>query len=95
MNDKLASLSQAVSELSTKNGSMQNAGKSGIDTKSSPYALSNVQSDLEQIILLQKELSAKITLIKELNSPKPVKQNAKKTVKKTRSSKPSNPLKFP
>lgn len=95
MNDKLASLSQAVSELSTKHGSMQNAGESGIDTKSSTYALSNVQSDLEQIILLQKELSAKITLLKELNSPKPVKQNAKKTVKKTRSSKPSNPLKFP
>jgi hypothetical protein len=95
MNDKLASLFQAVSEINTTLAPRQNVEKAGIDAESSTYVLSNVKSDLEQIILLQKELSAKITLLKELNSPKPVKQNAKKTAKKTRSSKPSNPLKFP
>ena len=95
MNDKLASLSQAVSEINTTIASKQNVEKAGIDAESSSYLLSNVKSDLEQIILLQKELSAKITLLKDLNNPKPVTQNVRKTSTKSSSSKPSNPLKFP
>lgn len=95
MNDKLASLSQAVSEINTTIASEQNVEKAGIDAESSSYVLSNVKSDLEQIILLQKELSAKITLLKDLSNPKPVTQNVRKTSTKSSSSKPSNPLKFP
>lgn len=95
MNDKLASLSQAVSEINTTIASEQNVEKAGIDAESSSYLLSNVKSDLEQIILLQKELSAKITLLKDLSNPKPVTQNVRKTSTKSSSSKPSNPLKFP
>lgn len=95
MNDKLASLSQAVSEINTTIASKQNVEKAGIDAESSSYVLSNVKSDLEQIILLQKELSAKITLLKDLSNPKPVTQNVRKTSTKSSSSKPSNPLKFP
>ena len=95
MNDKLASLSQAVSEINTTIASKQNVEKAGIDAESSSYVLSNVKSDLEQIILLQNELSAKITLLKDLSNPKPVTQNVRKTSTKSSSSKPSNPLKFP
>ena len=95
MNDKLASLSQAVSEINTTIASKQNVEKAGIDAESSSYVLSNVKSDLEQIILLQKELSAKITLLKDLSNPKPVTQNVRKTSTKSSSSKSSNPLKFP
>lgn len=95
MNDKLASLSRAVSEINTTIASKQNFEKAGIDAESSSYLLSNVKSDLEQIILLQKELSAKITLLKDLSNPKPVTQNVRKTSTKSSSSKPSNPLKFP
>jgi len=95
MNDKLASLFQAVSEINTTLAPRQNVEKAGIDAESSTYVLSNVKSDLEQIILLQKELSAKITLLKDLSNSKPVTQNVKKTSTKSSSSKPSNPLKFP
>jgi len=95
MNDKLASLFQAVGEINTTLAPRQNVEKAGIDAESSTYVLSNVKSDLEQIILLQKELSAKITLLKDLSNSKPVTQNVKKTSTKSSSSKPSNPLKFP
>jgi len=95
MNDKLASLFQAVGEINTTLAPRQNVEKAGIDAESSSYVLSNVKSDLEQIILLQKELSAKITLLKDLSNSKPVTQNVKKTSTKSSNSKPSNPLKFP
>jgi len=95
INDKLASLFQAVGEINTTLAPRQNVEKAGIDAESSTYVLSNVKSDLEQIILLQKELSAKITLLKDLSNSKPVTQNVKKTSTKSSSSKPSNPLKFP
>lgn len=95
MNDKLASLFQAVSEINTTLAPRQNVEKAGIDAESSSLVLSNVKSDLEQIILLQKELSAKITLLKDLGNSKPVTQNVRKTSTKSSSSKPSNPLKFP
>ena len=95
MNDKLASLFQAVGEINTTLAPGQNVEKAGIDAESSSYVLSNVKSDLEQIILLQKELSAKITLLKDLSNSKPVTQNVRKTSTKSSSSKPSNPLKFP
>ena len=66
------------------------------DTATNGYELVNVQSDLEQIILLQKELSAKITLLQDISKPrnKVVTKRTTNTTKK-QSSKPANPLKFP
>ena len=66
------------------------------DIATSAYQLVNVQSDLEQIILLQKELSAKITLLQDISKPrnKVVAKSTTNTTKK-QSSKPANPLKFP
>ena len=66
------------------------------DTDTSAYELVNVQSDLEQIILLQKELSAKITLLQDISKPrnKVVTKRTTHTTKK-QSTKPANPLKFP
>ena len=66
------------------------------DTSTSAYELINVQSDLEQIILLQKELSAKITLLQDISKPrnKVVTKRITNTAKK-QSTKPANPLKFP
>ena len=66
------------------------------DSDTSAYELVNVQSDLEQIILLQKELSAKITLLQDISKPrnKVVTKRTTNTTKK-QSTKPVNPLKFP
>ena len=66
------------------------------DTDTSAYELVNVQSDLEQIILLQKELSAKITLLQDISKPRNqvVTKRTTNTTKK-QSTKPANPLKFP
>jgi len=66
------------------------------DTDTNAYELVNVQSDLEQIILLQKELSAKITLLQDISKPrnKVVTKRTTNTTKK-QSTKPANPLKFP
>ena len=66
------------------------------DVATSAYQLVNVQSDLEQIILLQKELSAKITLLQDISKPrnKVVTKRTTNTTKK-QSTKPINPLKFP
>ena len=66
------------------------------DTNTSAYELVNVQSDLEQIILLQKELSAKITLLQDISKPRN-KVVTKRTTNSTKkqSTKPANPLKFP
>jgi hypothetical protein len=70
--------------------------KPDADTATSAYELVNVQSDLEQIILLQKELSAKITLLQDISKPrnKVVTKRTTNTTKK-QSTKPVNPLKFP
>lgn len=66
------------------------------DTATNGYELVNVQSDLEQIILLQKELSAKITLLQDISKSrnKVVTKRTTNTTKK-QSTKPANPLKFP
>ena len=70
--------------------------KPDADTANSAYELVNVQSDLEQIILLQKELSAKITLLQDISKPrnKVVTKRTTNTTKK-QSTTPVNPLKFP
>ena len=66
------------------------------NSASSAYKLVNVQSDLEQIILLQKELSAKITLLQDISKPRNnVVSKRTTSTNKKQNPKPSNPLKFP
>jgi hypothetical protein len=88
---KLERTSSSASPSSEVNTTTSNVGS---DVGS--YELVNVQSDLEQIILLQKELSAKITLLQDIAKPQ-AKVTTKRTPNSTRkqSTKPSNPLKFP
>ena len=83
--------------ISNANASTEvNAIASGPGSAKSAYELVNVQSDLEQIILLQKELSAKITLLQDISKPKNEVATKRTTSTRTKqSSKPSNPLKFP
>lgn len=59
------------------------------------YNFVNVQSDLEQMLLLQKELSAKITMLQDALKPKKVLTKTTKRTTKPTSPKPNNPLKFP
>ena len=87
-------LEQAISDATSS--TEVTTTKPDADTATSSYELVNVQSDLEQIILLQKELSAKITLLQDISKPrnKVVTKRTTNTTKK-QSTKPVNPLKFP
>ena len=87
-------LEQAISDATSS--TEVNTTDSNEDNATSAYELVNVQSDLEQIILLQKELSAKITLLQDISKPrnKVVTKRITNTAKK-QSTKPANPLKFP
>ena len=87
-------LEQAISDAASS--TEVNTTEPNEDTATSAYELVNVQSDLEQIILLQKELSAKITLLQDISKPrnKVVTKRITNTAKK-QSTKPANPLKFP
>ena len=87
-------LEQAISDATSS--TEVNTTESNENTATSAYELVNVQSDLEQIILLQKELSAKITLLQDISKPqsKTVTKRTTTTTKK-RPTKPANPLKFP
>ena len=87
-------LEQAISDATSS--TEVNTTESNENTATSDYELANVQSDLEQIILLQKELSAKITLLQDISKPrnKVVTKRTTNTTKK-QSTKPANPLKFP
>jgi len=87
-------LEQAISDAASS--TEVNTTESNEDTATSAYELANVQSDLEQIILLQKELSAKITLLQDISKSrnKVVTKRTTNTTKK-QSTKPANPLKFP
>jgi hypothetical protein len=65
------------------------------DTEAYEYGLQQVRSDFEQVILLQKELSAKISLLQKdavakVSAPKKV-----STKKKTPKPAPKNPFQYP
>ena len=89
-----ALLEKAISDATS--ATEVNTTEPNEDTDTNGYELVNVQSDLEQIILLQKELSAKITLLQDISKPrnKVVTKRTTNTTKK-QSTKPANPLKFP
>ena len=90
-----SSLEQAISNANVS--SEVNTTTADAGSADSVYKLVNVQSDLEQIILLQKELSAKITLLQDISKPRKtvVTRSTNTNSSKKQSSNPSNPLKFP
>ena len=90
-----SSLEQAISNANVS--TEVNTTTADVGSADSVYKLVNVQSDLEQIILLQKELSAKITLLQDISKPRNTVVTKRTTTNssKKQSSNPSNPLKFP
>lgn len=90
-----SSLEQAISNANVSTEVNTTTADAG--SADSVYKLVNVQSDLEQIILLQKELSAKITLLQDISKPRKtvVTRSTNTNSSKKQSSNPSNPLKFP
>ena len=90
-----SSLEQAISNANVSTEVNTTTADAG--SADSVYKLVNVQSDLEQIILLQKELSAKITLLQDISKPRNtvVTKSTTTNSSKKQSSNPSNPLKFP
>ena len=89
-----ALLEQAIAK--NANSTEVNTNTPDENSASSAYKLVNVQSDLEQIILLQKELSAKITLLQDISKPRNnVVSKRTTSTNKKQTPKPSNPLKFP
>ena len=89
-----ALLEQAIAK--NTNSTEVNTNTPDENSASSAYKLVNVQSDLEQIILLQKELSAKITLLQDISKPRNnVVSKRTTSTNKKQNPKPSNPLKFP
>lgn len=90
-----SSLEQAISNANVSTEVNTTTADAG--SADSVYKLVNVQSDLEQIILLQKELSAKITLLQDISKPRKtvVTRSTNTNSSKKQSLNPSNPLKFP
>ena len=89
-----SSLEQAISNANVSTEVNTTTADAG--SADSVYKLVNVQSDLEQIILLQKELSAKITLLQDISKPRnKVVTKSNTNTSKKQSAKPTNPLKFP
>lgn len=104
LSQKLSSLIDEVKQITLKlnDGLIYESGgvtaNSDVALEGKPndaYAFVDVRSDLEQIILLQKELSAKITALQDAAKPKTtVVKRRSNPVKKTPKT-PSNPLSFP
>ena len=96
--DEVEEISALLEQAIAKNTNSTEVSTNTPDenSASSAYKLVNVQSDLEQIILLQKELSAKITLLQDISKPRNnVVSKRTTSTNKKQTPKPSNPLKFP
>jgi hypothetical protein len=96
--DEVEEISALLEQAIAKNTNSTEVSTNTPDenSASSAYKLVNVQSDLEQVILLQKELSAKITLLQDISKPRNnVVSKRTTSTNKKQTPKPSNPLKFP
>ena len=96
--DEVEEISALLEQAIAKNTNSTEVSTNTTDenSASSAYKLVNVQSDLEQVILLQKELSAKITLLQDISKPRNnVVSKRTTSTNKKQTPKPSNPLKFP
>ena len=93
LNDNVASNILANNRVETSNSAATTNAETEIKPETPEYGLPQVRSDFEQVILLQKELSAKLSALKK-NAPKKV---AKKSTVSTKPKvkKPQNPFKYP
>jgi hypothetical protein len=91
----MASLQSKPDAEQKVEGDVTNEAAVEKDTEAYEYGLQQVRSDFEQVILLQKELSAKISLLQKdavakVSAPKKV-----STKKKTPKPAPKNPFQYP
>ena len=91
----MASLQSKPDAEQKVEGDVANEAAVEKDTEAYEYGLQQVRSDFEQVILLQKELSAKISLLQKdavakVSAPKKV-----STKKKTPKPAPKNPFQYP
>lgn len=93
LNDSVTANIIANKRVETSNSAATINVETDTKLETPEYGLPQVRSDFEQVILLQKELSAKLTAIKQ-DSPK---QAAKKLTVSTKPKvkKPQNPFKYP
>lgn len=93
LNDNVASNILSNNRVETSNSAATTNAETEIKPETPEYGLPQVRSDFEQVILLQKELSAKLTALKQ-DAPKKV---AKKSTVSTKPKvkKPQNPFKYP
>ena len=93
LNDSVTSNIIANKRVETSNSAATLNAETDTKLETPEYGLPQVRSDFEQVILLQKELSAKLTALKQ-DAPKKV---AKKSTVSTKPKvkKPQNPFKYP
>ena len=93
LNDSVTSNIIANKRVETLNSAATLNAETDTKLETPEYGLPQVRSDFEQVILLQKELSAKLTALKQ-DAPKKV---AKKSTVSTKPKvkKPQNPFKYP
>ena len=93
LTDSVTSNIIANKRVETSNSAATTNVETEIKPETPEYGLPQVRSDFEQVILLQKELSAKLSALKK-NAPKKV---AKKSTVSTKPKvkKPQNPFKYP
>ena len=93
LNDSVTSNIIANKRVETSNSAATLNAETDTKLETPEYGLPQVRSDFEQVILLQKELSAKLTALKH-DAPKKV---AKKSTVSTKPKvkKPQNPFKYP
>ena len=93
LNDSVTANIIANKRVETSNSAATLNAETDTKLETPEYGLPQVRSDFEQVILLQKELSAKLTALKQ-DAPKKV---AKKSTVSTKPKvkKPQNPFKYP
>ena len=93
LNDSVTANIIANKRVETSNSAETISAETYTKPETPEYGLPQVRSDFEQVILLQKELSAKLTALKQ-DAPKKVSKKSTVSTKPT-VKKPQNPFKYP
>ena len=93
LNDSVTANIIANKRVETSNSAAIINAETDTKPETPEYGLPQVRSDFEQVILLQKELSAKLTALKQDASAKVAKKSTVSTKPKVK--KPQNPFKYP
>ena len=93
LNDSVTANIIANKRVETSNSAATINAETDTKPETPEYGLPQVRSDFEQVILLQKELSAKLTALKQDASAKVAKKSTVSTKPKVK--KPQNPFKYP